>query len=149
VRIRGGGDGGTVEVEAAGLAGSRPFHVRRPRELPAGGTGLLMVRPTGIKLVGTHAGEHHLAGTVADVAFRGRGYEHAIDLPGYGRLTGVFASTRAARGEAVGLRLEPEGCHVFPHPVPDQAPPPPDAAVNGGLPAPQADLPASSPVSPV
>jgi iron(III) transport system ATP-binding protein len=79
-----------------------------------------MVRPTGIKLVGTDGDEYHLAGTVADVAFRGRGYEHAIDLPGYGRLTGVFASTRAARGEAVRLRLEPEGCHLFPQAVPSR-----------------------------
>jgi iron(III) transport system ATP-binding protein len=47
------------------------------------------------------------------VAFRGRGYEHAIDIPGHGRLTGVFAATRAERGETVGLRLEPAGCHVF------------------------------------
>jgi iron(III) transport system ATP-binding protein len=141
-----------VEVEAS-LAGSRPFRARRPPELPPGGTGLLMVRPTGITLVGTAGGEHHLAGTVADVAFRGRGYEHAIDLPGYGRLTGVFASTRAARGEAVGLRLEPEGCHLFPQPDPDQASGqsdaagPSDAALAGG--APGASVPASSPVSPV
>jgi ABC-type Fe3+/spermidine/putrescine transport system ATPase subunit len=57
------------------------------------------------------AGE--LAGTVADVAYRGRGYEYAIDLPGHGRLTGVFAPVRASRGESVGLRLDPEHCHVF------------------------------------
>jgi hypothetical protein len=53
------------------------------------------------------------AGTVADVAFRGRGYEHAIDIPGHGRLTGVFADTRSARGETVGLRLEASGCHLL------------------------------------
>jgi iron(III) transport system ATP-binding protein len=111
-----------VEVEVAG--GNRPFRARRPRELPPGGTGLLMVRPTGVQLTGTGTGEHHLAGTVADVAFRGRGYEHAIDLPGYGRLTGVFAGTRARRGEPVGLRLDPDGCHLFPAAVPEQAPPP-------------------------
>jgi ABC-type sulfate/molybdate transport systems ATPase subunit len=29
------------------------------------------------------------------------------------RLTAVFAETRASRGEAVGLRLEPGGCHLF------------------------------------
>ena len=51
---------------------------------------------------------------MADVAFRGRGYEYAIDLPGLGRLTGVFARHRAERGDAVGLRLDPEGCHLFP-----------------------------------
>ena len=56
----------------------------------------------------------HLTGKVADVAFRGRGYEYAIDLPGLGRLTGVFARHRAERGDSVGLRLDPEGCHLFP-----------------------------------
>jgi iron(III) transport system ATP-binding protein len=47
------------------------------------------------------------------VAFRGRGYEHAIDVPGHGRLTGVFSPTRAGRGEQVRLYFEPDGCHVF------------------------------------
>ena len=56
----------------------------------------------------------HLTGKVADVAFRGRGYEYAIDLPGLGRITGVFARHRADRGDSVGLRLDPEGCHLFP-----------------------------------
>ncbi len=56
----------------------------------------------------------HLTGRVADVAFRGRGYEYAIDLPGLGRLTGVFAPHRAGRGAEVGLRLDPDGCHLFP-----------------------------------
>ncbi len=59
-------------------------------------------------------GDHHLSGTVADVAFRGRGYEHAIDAFGHGRLTGIFAPVRAERGETVGLQLDPAGCHVFP-----------------------------------
>jgi ABC-type Fe3+/spermidine/putrescine transport system ATPase subunit len=150
VRVRGVNGGGagserTVEVETA-MAGSRPFRVRRPRDLPAGETGLLMVRPTGVRLVGAHTGEHHLAGTVADVAFRGRGYEHAIDLPGYGRLTGVFASTRTGRGEPVGLALEPEGCHVFPHPGPEQASGQAAAGGAGGEPAPHPAVPASSPV---
>lgn len=73
-----------------------------------------MIRPTGIRLCASHTGEHHLAGTVADVAFRGRGYEHAIDIAGHGRLTNVFADTRARRGETVGLRLDAAGCHLFP-----------------------------------
>ena len=41
------------------------------------------------------------------------GYEHAIDIPGHGRLTSVFSDTRAERGEHVGLRLDPRGCHLF------------------------------------
>jgi hypothetical protein len=64
-------------------------------------------------LTQTEADERHLTGRVADVAFRGRGYEYAIDLPGLGRLTGVFARHRAGRGDEVGLRLDPEGCHLF------------------------------------
>jgi iron(III) transport system ATP-binding protein len=51
---------------------------------------------------------------VTDVAFRGRGYEHAIDIPGHGRLTGIFAPVRSERGESVGLRLDPAGCYLFP-----------------------------------
>jgi iron(III) transport system ATP-binding protein len=56
---------------------------------------------------------YHLSGRVTDVAFRGRGYEHAIDVSDSIRLTSVFADVKAARGETVGLRLDPAGCHVF------------------------------------
>jgi TOBE domain len=56
----------------------------------------------------------HLSGRIADVAFRGRGCEYAIDIPGLGRLTGVFARHRAERGDSAGMRLDPEGCHLFP-----------------------------------
>ena len=96
-----------------GPAQARPFRARGPG-LPIGeAAALLMIRPTGVQLCASHTGEHHLTGTVADVAFRGRGYEHAIDIPGHGRLTSVFSDTRADRGEHVGLRLDPRGCHLF------------------------------------
>ena len=36
------------------------------------------------------------------------------DFEGLGRLAGVFARQRATRGDEVGLRLEPGGCHLFP-----------------------------------
>ncbi|MGH3216627.1 MAG: TOBE domain-containing protein [Trebonia sp.] len=72
------------------------------------------IRPTGVRLASRTDGSPHLTGRVADVAFRGRGYEYAIDLPGLGRLAGVFARHRATRGDEVGLRLEPDGCHLFP-----------------------------------
>jgi iron(III) transport system ATP-binding protein len=113
VQVRGRAADGTAEVELAGAAQARPFRAGGPG-LPAGETAaLLMVRPAGVELCTSHADEHHIAGTVADVAFRGRGYEHAIDIAGHGRLTGVFSSTRAERGEHVGLRLDPRGCHLF------------------------------------
>jgi iron(III) transport system ATP-binding protein len=107
----GGGAAGAVELEVTGPALLRPAKARTAG--PLTGAAILLIRPTGVQLVGTHLDEHHLAGTVADVAYRGRGYEYAIDLPGYGRLTGVFAPVRASRGESVGLRLDAEHCHVF------------------------------------
>jgi iron(III) transport system ATP-binding protein len=85
--------------------------------LAVGEGALMMIRPTGVRLCANgSAGPdgHHLSGRVTDVAFRGRGYEHAIDINESTRLTGVFADVRAARGETVGLRLDPAGCHVFP-----------------------------------
>jgi ABC-type Fe3+/spermidine/putrescine transport system ATPase subunit len=122
-----------------GLAGELPVHLGRPAgaglveteplcehrrpivaslgggdsgQRSSGGPGLLTVRPAAVRLC-TRGEEHHLTGVVADVAFRGRGYEHAIDIPGHGRLTSVFSDNRAGRGELVGLRLDPRGCHLF------------------------------------
>ncbi len=125
VTVRGAADGGRLKVEPTAQDGvpatAGPLLARAPASgaLPEG-PGLLLIRPTGIRLCPAD-GEHHLAGTVADVAFRGRGYEHAVDLPGQRRLTGVFSDTRAARGQSVGLRLDPAGCHVFPAPRSDAA----------------------------
>jgi iron(III) transport system ATP-binding protein len=136
VRVTGHGSDGALEIAAIGADGLpvRNGSVRLPalqqsgREVPSassasasdsgaslkpGDDGLLAIRPTGVFLLRSDAETPHLTGTVADVAFRGRGYEYAIDLPGLGRLTGVFARHRAERGDSVGLRLDPEGCHLF------------------------------------
>jgi len=109
----GAGPAGVTEVELAGPALLRACRVRTSSPLSAGSAAILQIRPTGVQLAGTNDGEHHLAGVVADVAFRGRGYEHAIDIAGHGRFTGIFAPARADRGASVGLRLDPAGCHVF------------------------------------
>jgi iron(III) transport system ATP-binding protein len=108
-----GGDA-TLAVDAtgAGEGGGESDRGGR-RALRPGDEALLAIRPTGVFLAHAEADERHLTGRVADVAFRGRGYEYAIDLPGLGRLTGVFARHRASRGDEVGLRLDPEGCHLF------------------------------------
>ena len=106
---------GCPRLRPAGLAaaaGSR---------LKPGDDALLAIRPTGIYLLRSAEETPHLSGRVADVAFRGRGYEYAIDLPGLGRLTGVFARHRADRGDPAGLRLDPEGCHLFPAEAPNSA----------------------------
>ena len=131
VRVRQAPRDGLVEVEPTGMGETgvaRPFLARAPAEPLASPAALLMIRPTGVRLCAGEGDEPHLTGIVADIAFRGRGYEHAVDLPGLGRLTGVFADTRAARGDAVGLRLEPGGCHVFSAPAGDGADPDPPVA---------------------
>jgi iron(III) transport system ATP-binding protein len=150
VRVAGHGGDGALEITAAdgavgrlpvmrpagpaaglaGLAGAPPGPTGADedpdegRTLRPGDEALLAIRPTGVFLAHAEADERHLTGRVADVAFRGRGYEYAIDLPGLGRLTGVFARHRASRGDEVGLRLDPEGCHLFA----DDAETPKDAA---------------------
>jgi iron(III) transport system ATP-binding protein len=126
VRVRERNPDGTILVEPM-LAGAATFLARPPlAHLHAGQDALMMIRPTGVMLYANGSGRpgtsqpHHLSGRVADVAFRGRGYEHAIDINETTRLTGVFAQARAARGETVGLRLDPAGCHVFPGGSPAQ-----------------------------
>ncbi|HEY7274829.1 MAG TPA: ABC transporter ATP-binding protein [Trebonia sp.] len=129
VRVTGPGGDGALEVAAAGVAdGSVRLPALRPAGTSApaydsdssasglqpGDDALLAIRPTGVSLLRSAEETPHLAGQVADVAFRGRGYEYAIDLAGLGRLTGVFARHRADRGDSVGLRLDPDGCHLFP-----------------------------------
>ncbi len=137
VRVTGHGGDGALEIAPAG-GGDVRLPALRPAAGPAGGSAgrpglrpgddaLLAIRPTGVMLLRSAAETPHLTGRVADVAFRGRGYEYAIDLDRIGRLTGIFARHRADRGDSVGLRLDPEGCHLFPdadaaHPAKDGAP---------------------------
>jgi len=111
VRVRDRDADGTMLVEPAE---GHSFRARAPSEPLTGPTALVMIRPTGVRLTSNGSDERHLSGRVTDVAFRGRGYEHAIDINGTTRLTGVFADVRAARGEMVGLRMDPAGCHLFP-----------------------------------
>ena len=91
--------GWMVDIEpSAARPGPRRCGCPR-RRVPGGGAALLMIRPTGVALCDADGGDQHLTGTVADVAFRGRGYEHAVDIPGHGRLTGVFGPPRAPAGQ--------------------------------------------------
>jgi hypothetical protein len=118
VEVEPAGDAGREPAGPGRQAGGRPFRARHPGGPLAAGTGLLLVRPTGVQICPADDAGRHLTGTVADVAFRGRGYDHAIDVPGQGRLTGVFSPARGGRGERVGLRFDPDGCHVFAPPEP-------------------------------
>jgi len=101
-----------VEPVLAGVSGAA-FPARAPLGSLDGDDALLMIRPTAVRMCANGSAEPQLSGRVTDVAFCGRGYEHAIDIADGTRLTGVFADVRAARGETVGLRMDPAGCHVF------------------------------------
>ena len=119
VRLLGPVRDGVAEVAAGAPAravAERSFTARVPHDVGDARTGLLMIRPTGVRLCSAENGDHHLTGTVTDVAFRGRGYEHAVDVPGHGRLTSVFDAARCQRGQRVGLRLDQSGCLVFADP---------------------------------
>jgi iron(III) transport system ATP-binding protein len=114
VEVTADGTGQAFAVPAGSMLGGALPSGAGPVVLAPGTEAVLAIRPTGVRLASASGGERHLTGKVTDVAFRGRGYEHAIDVPGHGRLTGIFSDTRAARGDQVGLRLEPGGVHLFP-----------------------------------
>ena len=103
---------GMVEVEATSLTWSRPL-LARGVDVRRTSKALLLIRPSAVRLCEARGDGCHAVGTVADVAFRGRGYELAIDLLGGGRITNVTASGRVQRGKVVGLRFEETGCVVF------------------------------------
>jgi iron(III) transport system ATP-binding protein len=103
-----------VEVEPSGVHGARPVRVRTSGLHSEEAAALLMIRPTAVRLCPSDTGEHHLLGHVADVAFRGRGYEHAVELSDGTQIHSVFSDLRVGRAERVGLRLETAGCLVFP-----------------------------------
>ena len=103
-----------VEVELAELHGAHRIRARLGGQPIVGSMCLLLMRPTAVRLCPTDTDEHHLLGHVADVAFRGRGYEHAIELSNGRQLNSIFSEVRFGRGEPVGIRLETSGCIVFP-----------------------------------
>ncbi len=51
---------------------------------------------------------------VSDVAFRGRGYDHVVEVEGGHRLTGIFHTRRIERATQVSLRIDASGCIAFP-----------------------------------
>jgi ABC-type Fe3+/spermidine/putrescine transport system ATPase subunit len=75
----------------------------------------LLVRPTAgsLELPAKGADPSLIPGTVVDVAYRGRGYDHVVATP-YGQLTSVFDARPWARGAECSLRLSPVACLAFP-----------------------------------
>ncbi len=109
----GAGEDQGVEVEPSTRSAVRPIRARLGSRDAVSGDGVLLIRPTAVRICSAEGDDHHLVGRVADVAFRGRGYEHAVELDCGTRVSGVFSELRVERGRPVGLRLESSGCHVF------------------------------------
>jgi iron(III) transport system ATP-binding protein len=112
VRVVGRERGGLIDVMAVNAATTRPIAARSADTI-IGPHGRLMIRPTAVRLTPPGSPDCHLEGKVTDVAFRGRGYEHAIGLDDGSQLSGVFAEDRSRRGDNVGVRFDAAGCHVF------------------------------------
>jgi len=72
----------------------------------------LLVRPAAASF--TKSDENRISSTITDIAYRGRGYEHAIETK-YGSLTGVFDNMSHPRGHMMEVSIDPERCIAFPH----------------------------------
>jgi ABC-type Fe3+/spermidine/putrescine transport system ATPase subunit len=79
--------------------------------LAVGDSARLLVRPAATRILptGSGLGDGVLAGTVVDVAYRGRGYDHVVAAQ-EGTLTAVFDEQARARGTKVHVALAPQGC---------------------------------------
>lgn len=104
-----GGDPGVVRVVNNGVT----MMAQEGERLAVGAAARLLVRPAAVQLRAAADGTAALPATVRDAAFVGRGYEHVVDLPDGARLTGIFAERRFARGEYVGVQLDPRQCIAF------------------------------------
>ncbi len=103
--------GELVDVRMLGQEAGVTVTANLPRR-PANSELLSMfVRPSAVRIVAPEAAQ--FMATVRDVAFCGRGYEHALAGDGPLLFTRVFSEKRWERGRAVGVRLSPEGCLVL------------------------------------
>lgn len=71
----------------------------------------ILVRPAATSF--TTSDENRISSTITDIAYRGRGYEHAIETK-YGSLTGVFDTISHPRGRKMEVSIDPDKCIVFP-----------------------------------
>ena len=75
---------------------------------------VVLVRPAAAHLVDRwDAAPGSLCGTVVDVAYRGRGYDHVVACAA-GVRSGVFAARRHERGAGVSIGFGAEGCIAYP-----------------------------------
>ena len=75
-------------------------------------------RPAATRILGANdfGSQWSLTGTVTDVAYRGRGYDHVVSCAA-GVLTAVFDTHPRTRGTRVEVALDRDGCVVYPEPA--------------------------------
>jgi ABC-type Fe3+/spermidine/putrescine transport system ATPase subunit len=120
----GGGHLVAVRPELPGHAGTRDITARLQAGPPPGVQATLFVRPAGVQLLPAGHPDRHLDAVVLDSAYRGRGYDHALDVGAGRQLVGVHDERRWGRGGAVAVRLAPAACLLFPGTAGDTAPSP-------------------------
>jgi ABC-type Fe3+/spermidine/putrescine transport system ATPase subunit len=100
-------DGEFVVLEAC----QQRMRARAVGRLSVGDSARLLVRPAATRILaaGSPPAEGVLSGTVVDVAYRGRGYDHVVAAP-EGNLTAVFDEQAWTRGSHVQVALDPQGC---------------------------------------
>ena len=102
---------GTVVVRV----GSHQIAARAGATMRPGDTATIVIRPAATTLTRTsvEATIGLLSGTVIDTAYRGRGYDHVVDV-GAGTLTAIFDPAPWTRGTECGVHVDPEACTAFP-----------------------------------
>lgn len=106
-----------TDDEIAVAIGDRRVVCRSIERVKVGGPVRVLVRPAATALAdeGAEQQPNLLAGTVADVAYRGRGYDHLVHTDA-GTLAGVFDTQAWSRGQRCQVRIDPNGCFAFPDP---------------------------------
>ena len=113
----------------------------------AGGAVRVLIRPAAVTLAPADPGDSGgPSGTVVDTAYRGRGYDHVVELPGGVRLTGIFDRAAHPRGTAVRLLLDPDGCFAFADHDSDPGPEPGSGPGSAPVPSSAADTAEPEPV---
>ncbi|MGI8430399.1 MAG: ABC transporter ATP-binding protein [Solirubrobacteraceae bacterium] len=82
--------------------------------IAVGAAAQVLLRPSAIRLCRPEAAAARLRGTIRDVAFRGRGYDYVVALGSGLELAGLFHTRQHARGDHVGLHIDPVGCFAYP-----------------------------------
>jgi iron(III) transport system ATP-binding protein len=105
-------DDGGVQVRTL----DRSLVAQAPTGLAEGTEVDVLIRPAALKLGDADPAEdsHMLSGVVRDTAYRGRGYDHVVELPGGTLLCGVFDQRPWQRDRSVALEVTSSGCFAYP-----------------------------------